>query len=465
MMKSISVRKNKKGRVAIVIPPTSDDTSVVRDYAGGLGFEPISTYVLPPLDMLQMAAIASQDWEVSVHDFSWHKNGDEVAITEVIQNSPSIALVQASLSSILSDLDFSRQLKKKGVRSLIRLQYIPVGFLERINSQLDDEWIVGECEATLLDILDGEDKPGLITNNQDNVGRPAFIDDLDSLPFPSRELVLDIPYEYPRLGRCITLQASRGCPHSCGYYCPYPLVQGKRWRKRSTQSLIDELVHAFHGSDVRKVFFRDAVFTLDTKRTESLCTEILKQKIKFQWWCETRADLLPEKTIELMSQAGCVGINIGVETGDEALRLANLKSNVDNQCVQRTCDYLHLYGIDVSLLMMIGWPGETRLSLMKTAELIISCKPRSVGLVFPTAYFGTSFREDIENQGLLSADEFPTNGFTPQVPSATMTFAEMVQGKNLVQSVINAVCNNNGDNLSAVQALSDLECWVNQPGQ
>lgn len=55
-------------KLGIVIPP-NNHKGVVRDYAGGLGFEPLSTYVLPPLDMLQLAAIASQEWQVQIHDF------------------------------------------------------------------------------------------------------------------------------------------------------------------------------------------------------------------------------------------------------------------------------------------------------------------------------------------------------------------------------------------------------------
>lgn len=459
-MADVNVKKGVNAKLAIVIPP-SNNKGVVRDYAGGLGFEPLSTYVLPPLDMLQLAAIAFQEWQVQIYDFSWHKGDQKLAVTQVFNDFPAIALIQASFPSISSDLDFARQLQKQGIRTLIRLLHFPTGFLKQINSQPDDEWLVGECETTLLNILKGENKPGLIRNNQDNGERPPFIDNLDLLPFPSRELVLNIPYEYPKLGRCTTLQASRGCPHSCGYYCPYPLVQGKSWRKRSIESLINEIKYILDKGIAQKIFFRDPVFTLDVKRTEALCQEILKQNIQFKWWCETRADLLPESAVKLMAKAGCVGINMGVETGDEALRLNRLKSHVDNQCVQQTCSYLHQYGINISLLMMIGWPGETRLSVLKTAELIVKCNPRSVGLVFPTAYFGTSFREDMETRGWLSENEFPSDGFNPQIHSPTMTFEEMEEGKSLVEAVINAVCIERTQ-VNITQSLECLNRWVNR---
>ena len=459
-MANVNVKKNMNSKLGIVIPP-NNHKGVVRDYAGGLGFEPLSTYVLPPLDMLQLAAIASQEWQVQIHDFSWHQGQQQIAISEVLKDSPSVVLIQASFPSLSSDLEFARELQKQGIRTLIRLLHFPTGLLKKINSQPTDEWLVGECETTLLNILKGEDQPGLIRNNQDNGKRPPLVNNLDDLPFPARELVLHLPYEYPKLGRCITLQASRGCPHSCGYYCPYPLVQGKGWRKRSVYSLINELKYIVHNKIAEKIFFRDPVFTLGVKRTETLCKEILKHNIQFEWWCETRADLLPENTVKLMAQAGCIGINIGVETGDETLRLNRLKSHVDNQCIQQTCTYLHQHGIDIALLMMIGWPGETRLSVFKTAELVVQCNPRSVGLVFPTAYFETSFREDMETRGWLSGNEFPTDGFNPQIQSPTMTFEEMKEGKSLLEAVINAVCIE-ATELKITQSLESLNRWVNQ---
>ena len=52
---------------AFVVPPPPDN-AVVRDYAGGLGFEAASDYVLPPLDLLQLAAVAHPTFLASRRD-------------------------------------------------------------------------------------------------------------------------------------------------------------------------------------------------------------------------------------------------------------------------------------------------------------------------------------------------------------------------------------------------------------
>src|SRR5439155_1021534 len=72
-----------------------------------------------------------------------------------------------------------------------------------------------------------------------------------------------------------------------------------------------------HG--IRKIYFRDATFTLDQKRTARLCALIRKAGWRLEWMCETRVDCLGDALLEEMAAAGCVGILIGVETGDEAV--------------------------------------------------------------------------------------------------------------------------------------------------
>ena len=84
-------------KVAFVVPPGR--AGVVRDYAGGLGFEPRSNYVLPPLDLLQLAAVAARTWSVSLFDGSWSDAGSD-AVDEVMQASPSAVIVLSILVSV-----------------------------------------------------------------------------------------------------------------------------------------------------------------------------------------------------------------------------------------------------------------------------------------------------------------------------------------------------------------------------
>ena len=53
---------------------------------------------------------------------------------------------------------------------------------------------------------------------------------------------------------------------SCGYYCPYPASQGKKWRYRSVESIIDEIMYLKTDYKMKSILFRDAVFSLKKER-------------------------------------------------------------------------------------------------------------------------------------------------------------------------------------------------------
>ena len=71
--------------------------------------------------------------------------------------------------------------------------------------------------------------------------------------------------------------------------------------------------------NIQKILFRDAVFSMDIERTETLCEIIIDSNMKFEWWCETRVDRLNESLLVKMKKAGCKGINVGIETGDSSV--------------------------------------------------------------------------------------------------------------------------------------------------
>ena len=52
---------------------------------------------------------------------------------------------------------------------------------------------------------------------------------------------------------------------SCGYYCPYPAAQGKKWRSRSVDSLISEIQYLKKDFNTKSILFRTALLP---------CTEI-----------------------------------------------------------------------------------------------------------------------------------------------------------------------------------------------
>lgn len=416
-----------------IVPPPSAD-AVVRDYAGGLGFEAAGTYVLPPLDLLQLAAIANPCHRVDLQDLSFARGDSSLNALPAGDLSDHTVIVQVSLPSLAHDVAFARRLRTRGARVLQRIQHLSRESWATLEPDPDDEWLVGECEEVFVEILAGGRPPNPLDPKACTPPRPK---NLDALPFPLRKLARGLPYHFPRLGPCTTLLSARGCPFQCRYYCPYPLAQGTRWRARSAASVVEEVEQIVRDGLATRILFRDAVFTLNQSRAQTICRGIRAANIPIRFWCETRADLLDEETVRELAASGCVGVNVGVETGDEELRLRQLKSGVTDDLLVALSERLRRHGIQLSLLMMVGWPGESRQSLVRTGELIGRLHPCSVGFAFPTAYAGTDFHRDLAADGhqLLP---LPTSGSSPQVVHPEMTSRELIQARDLLIGIADA---------------------------
>lgn len=451
----------KSGEKVCFITPPAGDKSVIRDYAGGLGFEANSGYILPPLDNLQLAACIQNTFRVSVIDAQAEKINIRQLILKLKKKEIKLVIFEISVPTLKSDVYIAEQIAKNDIFVIGRVHTKETSIL---NSILSEGYIgfclTGECDDNLGRILLGQEKSGTawFENNKVKIYPKSFVQDLDSLPFPLRDLVLKNPYYYPKLGECTTLLSSRGCPYSCKYYCPYPLTQGEKWRPRSSSSVIDEL-RDIRDLGIHRVLFRDAVFTLDKNRVEKICQGMRKYNLKIEWWCETRADLLPDDLLELMAESGCKGINVGVESGDPKLRFAKLKRGVSDDILFRVSQKTLALNIKLSFLLMVGFPGETRKSVLRTARLIQRCRPYGIGINFPVQHPGTKLEKDSSHfNWILKEDYQLTDGSIPVIVGPGLSQVEMLKGRNILLSFFEAIkCKNY---ILEEKIMKKIQIWV-----
>ena len=137
--------------------------------------------------------------------------------------------------------------------------------------------------------------------------RPArgFIEDLDSVPFPSREMFDNRAYEsyyMKRFGYTTTsVMTSRGCPFQCDF-CSRP-VFGNRFRSRTAGNVVDE-VEAVRMLGYERVWFADDCFTLDRNRLLSICDELVRRRVRVGWECLSRVDTVDLAVAERMKDGG-----------------------------------------------------------------------------------------------------------------------------------------------------------------
>ena len=117
---------------AFVVPPPPDN-AVVRDYAGGLGFEAASDYVLPPLDLLQLAAVAHPTFRVQLLDLSFERLDADVAAARMGRTWPAgWRWCRSRYRRWTHDVRFARALRALGVRVVQRVQHLPPESLSTI---------------------------------------------------------------------------------------------------------------------------------------------------------------------------------------------------------------------------------------------------------------------------------------------------------------------------------------------
>lgn len=197
---------------------------------------------------------------------------------------------------------------------------------------------------------------------------------LEELPFPDREL-FGFDEILARNNGWVDMMAGRGCPYSCSYCCNPGLKEryrglGRYVRFRDVQHLIGEIAALAERYPVRTLNFQDDTFTLDRTWALAFC-QAYAERFSFPFWINTRVEriLNDDELVAALAGAGCAGVRIGLESGNERLRREILKRGMTNDEVRRAVRLLRRHGLKVHTCNMIGLPGETPEMIEETIAL------------------------------------------------------------------------------------------------
>jgi radical SAM superfamily enzyme YgiQ (UPF0313 family) len=199
---------------------------------------------------------------------------------------------------------------------------------------------------------------------KDNPSRP-FIDDVDQLPHPAWHLIDTNLYRLPFSGeRFLIIAPLRGCPFNCSF-CTCQTYYGKKLRKRSVASVIKEIEYDMVRYNVRNFFVWAETFVVDKKYVEQLCRAIIDRKLNISWTCNSRVDTVDPELLKLMAQAGCWMISFGIESAEQKI-LDEVQKGTKVEQAGDAVRWAHEAGIKAVGHIILGLPGETRQSIMKT---------------------------------------------------------------------------------------------------
>lgn len=241
-------------------------------------------------------------------------------------------------------------------------------------------------------------KDGSIVKND---VRP-LIEDLDSLPFPDKELFA----RYNCISSDYNIIAGRGCPYSCSYCCNHYYQQlyrgkGRYVRMRSPENVVAELKLARKRFKIRSVYFWDDAFTVNMKWLRNF-TKLYRQEVALPFHCLTRPENINQEVISLLKAAGCSHINIGIESGSERVRRQVLNRQMTNRQIIDAARLIRKAGIRLNVFNMFGIPDETPEEMWETVRLNLRLKADGVFAFLLNPFPETRITDYALSKGLLS---------------------------------------------------------------
>lgn len=213
-----------------------------------------------------------------------------------------------------------------------------------------------------------------------------FIEDLDSLPHPAREL-LDPDRYRMRKKRSTMIITSRGCPHGCAY-CSAHLVMGTSFRTRAPEAIVQEMKECQEKYGIRVFDVEDDNFTFDQGRAKRLMNLIIEKfgegKIELSAMNGVSFASLDKELLGLMKRAGFKTLNLSYVSTDpatkEKMRRPKAKTEFDE--ILKEAERV---GLSVIAYAILGMPGQTIGEM--TGTLIYLMGKRV--LIGPSIYYPT----------------------------------------------------------------------------
>lgn len=287
----------------------------------------------------------------------------------------------------------------------------PEYFLRRTEA---DVAIIGEGEVTVVELMDAvEQKKSLHGVNGiaffdagKFVKTPerALVQNVDDIDFPAYDL---FPIDYYALirfarmkptDRCLPMLSGRGCTFKCNF-C-YRMDKGHR--ARAPEAVLEEVALLQKNYAINYVYFSDELLMVSEQGTVEFCQAILKSGQKFNWSCNGRLNYAKPDVLKLMSDAGCVFINYGIESLDQKV-LNTMKKGLSVKMIHEGIENTLASEISPGFNIIFGNIGETKESLAKGVEFLLKYDDHSqLRNIRPvTPYPGSPLYDYAIKKGLL----------------------------------------------------------------
>jgi anaerobic magnesium-protoporphyrin IX monomethyl ester cyclase len=280
--------------------------------------------------------------------------------------------------------------------------------------------VSGEGEHAMLDLvryLEGWGAIGQVRNlifKQDGLVRqnPVMrIADIERLPLPDYDLVdryiQDYPGAHPSIARpTFDIMCTRGCPFACKF-CSSPTLWHRRVAFRSVDSVVEEAGMLVRRYGAREIFFQDDTLNARKEWFTELCDRLISTGLSraacFKAQFRVNEHMVTEDILKKARDANFWMIFYGVESGNQAM-LDSMQKGITVAEIERAFRLTAEAGIKSLASFIVGFPGETVLSIKDSFELVTRIRPDFGGFAVAVPFPGSKLYDEAVAGGLLDAD-------------------------------------------------------------
>ena len=228
--------------------------------------------------------------------------------------------------------------------------------------------------------------------------RPV-IADLDSLPWPDRDVLEMDDYFKAWKSRhgesSVSLITARGCPYHCSW-CSAE-VFGHSHRQRSPSDVVDEMLMLKERYEPDIMWISDDVLTISRKWSFAFFEEVRRRGAALPFECLSRADLVDREILQGLADSGCFRIWYGAESGSQKV-LDSMQKGTRVEQVREASRITQELGMQSGFFILLGYPEETTADIRMTIDFLKETRPDVVGTSVAFPIRGTEFYERVADR-------------------------------------------------------------------
>ncbi len=309
-------------------------------------------------------------------------------VEDILKLNSPVACFSVYAYNLFFSYELAKQIKKKKPETLIIFGgpecNKDFSGLEILNIPHVDAICLGEGEIAFpnfLKIIKDTGLPGFCPgfaykdehSKIIDCGEPPLLENLDFLPNADFTDFDFSKYKDPSQKSTrpvdLSILSSKGCIYRCNFCLE--VIRMKKYRYRSAEGVFSEIIYQKKKHPEVEYFkFNDSILNGNIHMLDNLCELLIKNNVQVKFWGQ--ASIRKEMNLDFLRKLNAAGfsdLSYGVESGsDKVLKLMNKK--FDSVLAEKVIGDTHKAGINATIHIIVGYPGETKKEFKETLDFI-----------------------------------------------------------------------------------------------